>query len=329
MDRQDYVYASARIRVFEKRLLKKEQMMRLVQASSSEEFLRLLQETEYGKDLQVVERQEDFHHALDLHWKKVLTEVMEMTRDKQLIELLRLRYVYHNYKVLVKEKILGQNLQGLYLEVPGMDPEELKNQFALGERGLLPDFVYDVLQDYDEKKDVQRIDLLLDHSYFEALMAMAKELEEPLFQDYVVGMIDYANAKSLVRLKAQGLDFSALESIYLPGGHLEKEAFKNLYTEEPLVILEVLAKLLPGNALEKARRSLETTGSLSQVEKVLDDALMVNLRDASKVTFGPEVLFAYLSAKEKEIVNLRMIYTSLIAGISPERIEERLRDSYV
>mgnify|MGYP001090608580 CR=1 FL=1 len=329
MDRQDYIYASARIRVFEKKLLKKEQVMRLVQAADDQEFLRFLQESDYGKDLQVVERQEDFHAALDQHWNRILKEVLEMAKDTGLVELIRLRYVYHNYKVLIKEHILQQDLSRLYLDVPDMDPRELKNDLEIGETGLVPDFLYTVLKDYEENKDVQRIDLLLDRMYFEEMLEQAETLEEPLFKDFVLSRIDFANIKALMRLKAQGVDYQLLDDIYLPGARLDKETFRSLYNEEPQQVVDRLSKQIPGSVMEKAKRSFEANHSLTQLDKLFDDALMDNLRDRSRVTFGPEVLLAYLSAKEKEIANLRMIYTSLVAGISADRIEERLRDSYV
>ncbi|HZK09524.1 MAG TPA: V-type ATP synthase subunit C [Clostridia bacterium] len=329
MDRQDYIYASARIRVFEKNLLKKEQLHRLAQAGEEETFLHYLQETDYGKYLQNIKEPEAFHKAMDENWQYNLSEVLEMSKDPEVIEILSAKYVYHNYKVLVKEKILGQDLSPLYILVPGMDVEGIRNSLAREEETELANFIYQALEDYEENKDAQRIDLILDKAYYEDILAKAIKLGDPLFIDFVQYSLDFSNAKALVRLKAQGLEYEALEGVFLPGGHIDSESFKRLYKEEPGVILEGLGKLDPSSTLKKAKLVYEDTGSLASVERLMEDAIMNLVRDGRRITYGPEVLFGYLLAKEKEIMNLRMIFTSLVAGIAPERIEERLRDSYV
>ena len=51
---------------------------------------------------------------------------------------------------------------------------------------------------------------------------------------------------------------------------------------------------------------------------------------ASKaVTYGPEVLLAYLISKEQEIKNLRIIFISKLNGLSKEFTKDRLREAYV
>ncbi len=329
MDRQDYIYASARIRVFEKKLLKKEQLLRLVQAGSEETFLHYLQETDYGKDLMNLQRAEDFHEAMDKNWQYNLSEVLEMSKDPEVIELISAKYVFHNYKVLVKEKILHQDLSALYILVPGMDIDGLRNKLSREEKSEVPGFINEALDDYEKNHDAQRIDLILDRAYYEEILKKALELDDPLFIDFAQYNLDFSNAKALVRLKAQGLEYEALEGVFLPGGHIDEESFKRLYKEEPGVILESLGRLDPGSTLKKAKLAYENTGSLASVERIMEDAIMNLIREGRRVTYGPEVLFGYLLAKEKEIMNLRMIYTSLVAGIAPAKIEERLRDSYV
>lgn len=329
MDRRDYIYASARIRVFEKKLLRKEQFQRLIQAGNEETFLHYLQDTDYGKHLVHIQRPEDFHRAMDEQWRYYLDEVLEMCPDPPVIEILSAKYVFHNYKVLIKERILAQDLSHLILAVPGVDAEGLRHILSREEKKDVPVFILEALQDYEEKHDAQRIDLILDKAYYALILEKALELEDPLLVNFVRNNLDYNNARSLIRLKAQGLDYDVLEEVILPGGHIEPEAYKRLFKEEPEVILERLGKLSPGSALTRAKRIYESTGTLAGVERLMDDDLMDDVREARKVTYGPEILFGFLLAKEKEIMNLRMIYTSLVADIAPEKIEERLRDSYV
>lgn len=329
MDRRDYVHASIRTRLFEKKLLKAQQLQRLVQAGDEKTFLHYLQETDYGQDLQSVDRPEDFHRAMDENWLFNLKEVLEMSADKEVIELLAAKYVYHNYKVLVKEKILDQDLENLLISLPHLDLDAIRNHMSRDETRDLNPAIFEALEDYEENGDAQRIDLILDRAYFKEMLDKANYLEDETFIDFVRLNIDFSNAKALVRLKAQGLDYDALEDIYIPGGKIGQEAFNRLYTEEPAVIYENLGSEISDSTLKQAKSIYETTGSLAAVENLMEDALMEFIRDKRRISYGPEILFGYLLAKEREITNLRMIYTSLIAGIEPEKIEERLRDSYV
>ena len=50
--------------------------------------------------------------------------------------------------------------------------------------------------------------------------------------------------------------------------------------------------------------------------------------DSKYIVFGPEPLFTYLVAKEREINAIRMIMVSKINNISPDKVKERLRDTY-
>lgn len=329
MARRDYIYASSRIRVFEKKLLKKEQILRLVEAGSGENFLHLLQESDYGSYIQEIKRPEDFHRAMDENWLYNLKEVLEMSADKEVIELLAAKYVYHNYKVLVKERILDGDLSPLLLKLPGMDVDFIRNKLSREEKRDLPPSIYQALEDFEDRGDAQRIDLILDRGYYQEVLAKAEKLEDPFLSRFIRMNIDFSNAKALLRLKAQGMDYESLGDIYIAGGNIDEETFRRLYKEEPGAILENLAREISSSTLKKAKALYESTGSLAAVEKLMEDALMEETRASRRVTYGPEVLFGYLVAKEKEIMNLRMIYTSLIAGIDPEKIEERLRDSYV
>ena len=65
------------------------------------------------------------------------------------------------------------------------------------------------------------------------------------------------------------------------------------------------------------------------MERQLENGLIHTIRPAKQVVFGPEPLFGYIAAKERENKNLRMIMVSKLNNISPDRLRERLRDMYV
>ncbi len=69
--------------------------------------------------------------------------------------------------------------------------------------------------------------------------------------------------------------------------------------------------------------------SLTAVERSCDNYLMETLQGIKYVSFGAEVLIAFLQAHEYEVRNLRIILAGKAAGLSVATIRERIRDSYV
>ena len=63
-------------------------------------------------------------------------------------------------------------------------------------------------------------------------------------------------------------------------------------------------------------------------ERACDNAVNDYIRGAKLLSYGPEVVVAYLAAAENEITAARMILTGSLAGVDADTIRERLRDLY-
>lgn len=83
-----------------------------------------------------------------------------------------------------------------------------------------------------------------------------------------------------------------------------------------------------GMYLAKGLETFSETKRLSELEKISDNYLMELNKESKYVVFGPEPLFTYLVAKEREINAVRMIMVSKINNISSDKIRERLRETY-
>src|SRR5699024_3376694 len=134
----------------------------------------------------------------------------EVTREKVVVDLLALKYDYHNLKVLVKENALETNFEDLYVPIGSVDFERLKTDYTSGSLIDIDTRFREALEavneDFVENKDPQRIDLILDRYYFSHLYDLAKETEIPLFVEHVQDLIDFTNIKTLIRVKSQHKD---------------------------------------------------------------------------------------------------------------------------
>lgn len=107
-------------------------MDRLVEARNLEETLRLLSDTVYQKEIAKLERPQDYDEALKMEKLRFLEEVISYTPDRRLVDLVALKYYYHNIKVIVKENITGNDLSGLYIEFGDFNLPRLREELATG-----------------------------------------------------------------------------------------------------------------------------------------------------------------------------------------------------
>ena len=70
-------------------------------------------------------------------------------------------------------------------------------------------------------------------------------------------------------------------------------------------------------------------GTMTEFERECDNAVNRYMTGAHLKSFGPEQVVGYLTAEEGNTMAVRMVLTGLLAGIDPERLKERLRESYV
>ncbi|HZJ82397.1 MAG TPA: V-type ATP synthase subunit C [Clostridia bacterium] len=333
MDRMDFTQAVVRTRVLETRLLSRAIIDRMVDAKDIEEVIKILGETEYAKSIEGLTRAEEYENILSSELKRVYELMYEITKEDVVVDLLALKYDYHNLKVLVKEQALQKDLEDIYIPIGTMDFQKMKTDYLSGNlRSMDSRFIKAldaVTMDFESTKDPQRIELILDKYYFKHLYELARETEIPLFIDYVRDLIDLTNIRTLIRLKKQGKDIKFLEEVLLSDGKIDIGNIVLALNDSVEVIINKFENYDIGTRVRKGLESYQQTGRLSVFEIQMDDYIM-NLNKQSKyVTFGPEPVFSYIIAKETEIKVLRIIMVSKLNKLSPDAIRERLRDLYV
>ena len=85
-----------------------------------------------------------------------------------------------------------------------------------------------------------------------------------------------------------------------------------------------------GKSLILALKGYNDTGRLLLFEKYIENFLTNLLKEkVQRMPYGPEIIFAYVHAKEVEIKNLRICLVGRANGLSADFIKERLRETYV
>lgn len=332
MDNMNFTQAVARLRVLEKRLLNKVKIDRMIDSTSAEDVLKILQETEYVSLMVNVKRAEDYNILLKEELKRVYLLMYEVSPDPAIVDIMSLKYDYHNIKVLLKGKALGKDFSHMLIPVGTVDIDKLKVYMTTEEYRELNPIMRDAIVEsekvYNELKDPQKIDIILDQYMYMDMLARAKETKIDFIIDYIVRSIDFSNIKSIIRLKKQEKDVNFLKEVILPGGDIASDILIRAF-DEP--IENMAAKFSSSKYGEVVRLGLEEyikTGKLSNLEKLSEDYIMKSIKPAKYVTFGPEPIFAYIAAKETEIKIIRIIMVGKLNNVDTAVIRERVREVY-
>ena len=331
MDRMDYGQSVVTIRILEKRLLTRNRLERMIEAQTPEEVLKLLGETEYSQDMADIHGSQDYEIILKRETERVFSIVRNMIKNTGIVDVLSLKYDYHNLKVLLKSKITGKDFSSLLMQAGTIDASKFKVKFETQSNDLpqeIMEAIDEVQKDFEENHNPQRIDIIVDKHYFRNLSRLAKEIDVKVITDYVEGLIDFQNMITLFRVQKQKRDARFLETVIFEGGTISKNKIVASINDNTDTILNKFKKEKLGTYLVRGLEAFSETKRLSELEKISDNYLMELNKESKYVVFGPEPLFTYLVAKEREINAVRMIMVSKINNISSDKIRERLRETY-
>lgn len=328
MDRENFIQSSVRIRHAEKNLLTKQQLHRLADAKTLEDAIKLLNETSYSSEISKLDRPENYEQVLSEVLDKTYKDVMEISPEKSLVEILSCKYEYHNLKVLVKEYILKEKFDSMYCMLDANEIETFRELALKDDEDLSKDFK-ECLEFFEITKDPQDIDIFIDKKYFEKVLNLTEEFKLEMISEYFRAMIDFLNLRTFIRCRKQNQLKETLEKVLIKGGDVETDRILEMFYED-IELLPIKLKACDiGRVLSKIVEEYKNTNSLNSFEKSMDDYLVEIVRKTKSIHYGAEVIFSFLFAKELEIKNLRLILVGKVNGLSAEFIKERLREVYV
>lgn len=326
----DYLFLSTRVRALETRLLDRERMDQMLEAHTNQEAMRLLAERGYPETEEEV-TVDSINEMLAKEREATFKDFYLFAPDRRLVDVFKIKYDYHNAKVLLKSEATGQDPARLLIEAGRVPAKELEEAVRSSDLRSMPVLLQDAIVKAREvlgtTKDPQLADFILDRAYFEDMFRVANETGSDFLESYVRMLIDAANLKSIVRTLRMGKNTEFLESVLFTGGNIDKSRIVNTIAsggglDELYAISDLKEAAEAGNAAAKG-------GGLTRFEKLCDDAVTACISKAKYKAFGEAPMVAYLAAKENELTAVRIIMTGRLAGLDPDVIRERLRDSYV
>lgn len=300
----------------------------MAEAADFDEAARLLNECGYPELAGATDG--DLEKAFSVRREEFLADMERLCPEKALVEAFRLRYDYHNAKVLVKSEGAGVSGEELLSGAGRVHPQQLQEAYEQDDWRSVPPCLAAACREAKltlaRTANPQLADIGIDKAYFAELLALTETLSDGFYTGYVRLCIDVANLKSAVRCIRGGMDEGVLRTALIPGGNISTDRIgKQAYSDG---VAAVFTDRALADAAAQGQQAIDG-GALSPFERACDNALTRYLGDGKYVPFGPAPVVAYLAALEGEIVAARMVLLGKRDGVSPEMLRERLRDSYV
>lgn len=335
----EYMYASARIRAMENRLMGRERIDVLVDSRTAGDVMAKL--AEYGLapnasadgSVRADEAAGDREEMLLSFLKDACREVWEAVPDPASFAWFRYPYDCNNLKTVIKCQIRSIDPSDMLFDFGTVSAEETVTRLTENKLEVFPKnmaaAVVEAREAYAKTGDPQQIDAILDKAcYADMLSAAETSCNETIF-GWIKAKIDLVNAMMclrILRMRRGEMGKIFMDTCLLDGGFLPVSFFDEAYDGGE----EALWLDLHRSRYERFARAVEASdGSLSAIERCADNHWMTLVREGAKVPFGAEVAGGYLIGCETSVKNVRIILAAKDAGLSSDVLRERIRESYV
>lgn len=317
-----YICLSAILRAKEARLLTAGQIERMLREPEFSAACRVAMEGGY-EDMSCMDVN-GVNASLARFRAGQVAELGELVPDPAVLDLFRMKYGYHNAKVLVKSGGDPEKFQALLSDSARFSLEELLEVYrSEADDGVLPHgYAVAIRAARDalaRTGNPQLADFILDRACYAEMLKEAGKSRKPYIVDYVRAQIDRANLSCVIRSQGMARQTELLKDALIGGGTVAVEDILRVAGDR-----ERLLELYADTDASQA-----AAADLGDFERESEAALRAYVRQANYISFGPEVIIEYLSALENEISSLRIILTGKLMGIPETTLRERLRDRYV
>jgi V/A-type H+-transporting ATPase subunit C len=336
-----YTYPNARVRARMGRIFNEKQFSEIIESGNIEEVKNYLRGyPDYAKYIDQYPLEKALDTILAENYDLVARITPENSRDA--FKFLLKKWDIRNIKSIVIAKGVGLNAAETFdLIVPYGDLTDkfdtLIEANSMNELlGALEGTEYapileDAIPIYEETGMLLPLEASLDKYLLENLLKTVATPEDDntsYLKNYVGDMVDNTNLKIILRAKVDGLKFEDIEPYMISDGYQIREwKLKDLMeTEDVAGVVSGLEGTDYATIFSEAMTDYNETGSISAFETALDDHVNDTAKKISlKNQFGIGPMIGFLSRKEREIKNLKIIARGKREeGFSPAQIKEML-----
>ncbi len=314
------LYANGVIKCKESSILGKDKIIRMIDAESLADAVKVLTESGYGSNLGI-DAPEKYPLLINKERFDSVETVKKLAPKNSGIELFLLENDYLDAKAMLKNRLFGATIPTTDKGVYGT--EKIKEFIEERKDGVLSQKLSEGINDVLDmtSPNPSYIDIVLDKKYFEDMSGLKKKINDDALKEYCTLKSDGRNILSYLRAKRAGLKVEQYLDLFVVGGMIEKDTFMKYYDDEN-GIYEISKVFSERDVLESSK------GDPSTFEKKLDESL-ANIfikRKSDMFTVAP--LIHFLIVKETELKSVSVILTGIANHVDKNIIKQRVRDIY-
>ena len=341
-NQEEYAFANGRIKKLEKELLNKDILDRMIKSSDIVSALKILTESDLNEYSFDFNNPSDFEDSLNqelLHTYDIIKSISKVSTFNFLYFTFASKYDFHNIKILIKSKSQKKEFSSdLISPIGTVNIEKLNSAIKEEKYEDIPDsfefLIKKTFSEYNKFKDPEMIDFILDKERYIMIFNKIREIEiieaEELFlKRFIKINIDLNNIVNCIRAKIRGEKKIFTKEFLIPEGDFKTENIIEIYDSPLSSWFEKLVYTDYKNIIELGVNYFQKNNSLMELEKLKDNFILNFSKIGKYITFGIEPLVGFITAKENDIKNIRIILSGKLNNQSPDEIKERVRDTYV
>ncbi len=332
MNDMRYTYAVARINALSTRLLGREFSSRMLDAGV-EECVRMLAETVYAESMGSLESPEQLDQGLSRELRKTYDLLEKICPDEELIRLFRLRYDFHNLKVMLQSQVSGVPDTETLMDIGTCDLGELSSAVREREFRYLPEHIketaLDALSEYERVRRLVAISYVCDRSMWTWMLRKANKGRNTIVTNLIRQCVNVENVKTFIRVKEFAEDREIFDRFFIPGGAYSIEFFRQHMDEQLGLFFSHLETECERHIVSEGLDLWPEDKSFWPIETAFDNCILAQFWEMRMQLFSIAPLLLYLLRKEAEVKLIRTIIRSKLVGMPRLRIEARLRYLYV
>ncbi|MCG2828911.1 V-type ATP synthase subunit C [Methanothermobacter sp. K4] len=326
LDLFPFAYPNARVRARIGRLINEKQLSEILETESMEEFKNYLRGLpDYAGYVDRFPIEKALESQLAETYETVSKIAPASIRDPFRANLRK--WDIRNIKSLITAKDAGLSAEEtvnlivpageIYEVIEGLVDASNVQEVVTGLEGTeYAEVLEDALSQYQETGMLLPIEAALDRKFLEDLIRSVGSPSDDntkILHTYFGTQVDVANLRMILRAKADGLSYDDISPYIVPQGYQLREwKLKDLMEAEDVSgVISGLEGTDYGQILSEALSEYTSTGSVAVFERVLEDNLNRMARNfALKKPFGVGPMIGFLSRKETEVRNLKVIARS-------------------
>lgn len=318
-----YEFSIGSVRAKECSLFSAADIEQMLALGSEEELFRFLSDKGYGDGDTVDELLED-------NTRRMWSYLRSIAPDMEIFSPFMRSNDIHNFKTVLKGMMSGRDTDDMILEPGTISVGVMKEAVESRRFDRLPQWLSEAAdQSYNllaQTKDARLSDALIDRAYLSRLQTDAQETKTPFLAEYFRATTFYADIKLLIRAARTSASRDYLERAVCPVEGLDKpQAVKKALSGS-----DALLKYLSSIQAYSCYRAIEAyNSSPSEFERYVDNYLMQLTRKSCRYGIeGAQPMLGYYLACENERKIIHIIAGGIRTKTPPEKIRERLRETY-